>query len=838
MPEPQEWIYYELMWRIYALRAPIPLPWWVQQYFRRWIEDYDTGLFPSKEAAFCSNSLYRYWNMVGVKDARQECLIGQSGEIEPVYDEYAISFFLFDPATRRLYFPQSPDFSGGPATLVQNWRDRYLPELITRYAAPLGVTVEERVLATTVGIDQKSMALVRLAVTSESPAHSDFWFCVSISPAGPTGFRRHDRARSFVDPRWLQFLRYLPSEARLEVNQHLGPVFDTPPNHFGMYGNGQGGDPNFYLRFNPYTELSTRGALNGLDTATDFFGGFCEGVLAWQVSLANLGDEFTLDVRLPIDDFQGTGDLQVLRQPPADMLEQNNTNYWMNRLDANGLQAQLPPVVSHLFDLFRTCRSVLLMLADNGEIHPGPTIYDSFWIRDSSVEGIALSLAGDFDVPTRQFGEHYTNPRIFHMDQRFAGPVSLFGFFGGEHEINDQEWDSNGQALWAFGRFDRVLGPAIAFGARVFTPYVVNGARWLRDNRTDFGLLYSGWSAEHLGDKDKPHFWDNFWASAGLWEAAQLAQRLGAPQAPELWSIYDQVRDSTSNSIRWVLDQQHQRGFWETFIPTGPGDVGRLDSTMIGTLAYFHPCRLYMGEKLGSDIDYAARQTLETIWAHFIDGGFRHDSAWRCYGPYLTLQLAHAFLLLGQLDRMDACLLWTVANAGFPRIHDAAGGSNLWQVVQGAWNEQHNYPVAKDFGLVPASWWYMGDVPHGWAAAEFLWLFRDILFFEADEDRDPQIFLAPGVMPHWLESGSVITVHDAPTNFGDIFGYELRHNPVSHTVTIDITQSTRTPVRYQYPCRLGKGIRSVEIDGSPGVIVDRLALAPAGAHQIKVEYVA
>lgn len=46
-----------------------------------------------------------------------------------------------------------------------------------------------------------------------------------------------------------------------------------------------------------------------------------------------------------------------------------------------------------------------------------------------------------------------------------------------------------------------------------------------------------------------------------------------------------------------------------------------------------------MGAKLGDEVDRAAYRTLETIWAHFIDGGFRHDTAWNCYGPYLTLQL-------------------------------------------------------------------------------------------------------------------------------------------------------------------------------------------------------
>jgi hypothetical protein len=47
----------------------------------------------------------------------------------------------------------------------------------------------------------------------------------------------------------------------------------------------------------------------------------------------------------------------------------------------------------------------------------------------------------------------------------------------------------------------------------------------------------------------------------------------------------------------------------------------------------------------------------------FVDGGFRHDAAWNCYGPYLTLQLAHAYLLIGDVKKMDALLGWCV-NAG------------------------------------------------------------------------------------------------------------------------------------------------------------------------------
>src|SRR5262249_14457324 len=136
-PQPHEWMFYEVMWRIQARGRPLPLPWWTQQYFRRWTDTFDQGLFESREGAFASNAAYRYWNMIGVKDAPQESLVGQCGEIEPVYDEYALSFFLFEPGTRRIDFPQ---FSGGPGTapLQQRMENGYLPIILTTWPSSLG----------------------------------------------------------------------------------------------------------------------------------------------------------------------------------------------------------------------------------------------------------------------------------------------------------------------------------------------------------------------------------------------------------------------------------------------------------------------------------------------------------------------------------------------------------------------------------------------------------------------------------------------------------------------------------------------------------------------------
>lgn len=829
-----ERLFYELMWQGAARNTALPRPWWVQQYFRSWVNSFDDKLFDTKESSFLSNAFYRYWNMVGVKDHHQESLIGQAGEIEPVYDEYALSFFLFDPQAGQIHYPQFAG-SDGASTLKQGWERGYLPISLTTYESALDIEVQQKVLATTVGSDQRSVVLARFAARLTGAAPVGAWLCLLVSPFGPTGFQRRVKGGQDIVDRRVTWMRYLQGEQRVLINATWGPTFDAAPDSWGLYGNNAGGgvdDAVFYLDNGFHTDLLTAGALNGAPEARDDIAGLCMGVFAWQMNLTPNNDTFTLDVRLPVDDYRGAGDLAALRADAATSLEDNNRDFWEEKLDRSGLQASLPPKVRHLFDLFRICRANVLMLSDEGQIHPGPTIYDSFWIRDSSVEGIACALSGDLNLPEQQFGSHYR--QAFNQTRECIGSVSLYGFFGGEHERNGREWDSNGQALWAIGRFDRVRGRAQAFGDGMFSPYVQDGARWLHDNRDQYGLLHSGWSAEHLGDPNKPHYWDDFWGLAGLYEAARLARRIGASESAqqELWDIYDDLTRATRDSILYVLARQRERGFRETFIPTGPADIGGLDSTMIGAVAYFHPCRLYMGQKLGQEVDNAARSTLDTIWAHFMDGGFRHDSQWNCYGPYLTLQLAHAFLLTGQVERMDQCLRWAVY-AAYARVNRGAGQE--WQAVCGAWNEQHCFPVAKDFAEVPQGSWYMGDIPHGWACAEFMLLLRDILFFEADEDADAHIYLAPGVLPDWVDDGEVIGVSHAPTVFGGEFGFTLTHDEAARTVTLAITQPS-PGVRFVYPCRFGAGVASIQADGNALPVTGNDVNLPAGTRRAIVTY--
>lgn len=823
-------MFYEVMWRTWARGIPYPMPWWLQSYFRQWPGD-TSGMFGSKEAGLASNALYRYWNMVGVKDAHQESVVGQAGEIEPVYERYAVTFFLI--ADGRLHFPQFAEVGAPSPTLAQQRQDGYLPVVLTTYHPPLGVRVEERTLSTVVGAQKHVAVLNRLVVRSVGVGTKAGQLGVAVIPVKPSGFVRYNKNRE-PQASQLAFLRYLPAEARLEANTRSGPVFLTAPTSLGLYGNDNGvNNPDHYLSASPFAALAAGGSLNAATQASDPLAGLCSAAFLWEFDVSG-GQDFQLDMWLPVDDFRGAGDFADLTAQPADNFETANATWWQQKLDGSGMQATLPPVVDHLWAQYRSSRADLLILADDGAIHPGPTIYDSFWIRDSSVEAIACVLAGDDGLAGSQLGRRHLE--VFQTGANRIGPAAAYGFFGGEHEQDAHEWDANGEALWAFGKFDRIQGSQSAFGSKVYWPYVLQGARWIRDNRSTYGILLSGWSAEHIGDRDQPHYWDDLWGLAGLYEAARIAERIGANEVAELWGAFDSLKAATAASIRWVLGQQRNEGQWETYVPSGPGGDRGLYSTIIGAAAYFHPTRLHYGAKLGDDIDRAFRFTLETIWSHFVEGGFRHDRSWQAYGPYLTLQLAHAFLLVGDVDRMDALLGWAIGNAGYSRVSRYTGATEQWQVTTGTWNEQHAYPVANDFSEMPFHDWYMGDIPHGWAAAEFMLLVRDMLFFEAGEDDIRELYIAPGIPPRWLRGGGrqTVTVRNAATTYATLLGFTLSHDEQQAQVTIEITQPI-AGVTYVYPCRLGM-VTAVTADGVPLSVSAGDVRLPAGTSHAVISY--
>ena len=221
MSEPSEQMLYEVLWRCEGEGKPFPFPWWAQQYFRHWLEA-PAGNYAGydKYSGFVQNVLYRYWNLVGVKDHHQECLVGQAGEVMPVVDPYTFVFFLFDPANRQLHFPQTLEASSVASPLEQSLDQGYLPVVQTDYRSPGGIEIHQKVLATTVGVRQRGLGLVRFKVQSSGPNPADGWLCLTVLPFGPNGLQSR---------RLITNLQYLPTEQRVKVGTFWGPAFDQAP---------------------------------------------------------------------------------------------------------------------------------------------------------------------------------------------------------------------------------------------------------------------------------------------------------------------------------------------------------------------------------------------------------------------------------------------------------------------------------------------------------------------------------------------------------------------------------------------------------------------------------
>src|SRR5947209_392336 len=161
-----------------------------------------------------------------------------------------------------------------------------------------------------------------------------------------------------------------------------------------------------------------------------------------------------------------------------------------------------------------------------------------------------------------------------------------------------------------------------------------------------------------------------------------------------------------------------------------------MDSGIVGSLVACARLQLMPAD------DPAIAATLEHARQHFcLDRAFFQAISHTGLGTYLTLQLAFVELEAGDrraLDRLFWMLQAATPTYAWPEaIHPRLGGG------------------------------CMGDGQHGWAAADFLTIVRNLLVREAAGGLD----LCTLVPQEWL--GREIEVHDAPTHHGTC-SYALR----------------------------------------------------------------
>src|SRR5262249_2775429 len=122
---------------------------------------------------------------------------------------------------------------------------------------------------------------------------------------------------------------------------------------------------------------------------------------------------------------------------------------------------------------------------------------------------------------------------------------------------------------------------------------------------------------------------------------------------------------------------------------------------------------------------------------------------WEDYTPY-ELRNVSTFIRLGWRDRAHELLAFFMAGRR-----------------PAAWNQ---WPEV--IGRDPRQPRFVGDLPHGWVASDFIRAVLDLFAFE--RDADDALVLAAGVPPQWLAAGG-ITVKGLRTPGGSL-SYSLRRD--------------------------------------------------------------
>lgn len=338
-----------------------------------------------------------------------------------------------------------------------------------------------------------------------------------------------------------------------------------------------------------------------------------------------------------------------------------------------------------------------LVLLSPGDVYPGSFTYKRFWFRDASYMASALLAAGLVSRAKRVLGN-------------FVRRQLPSGYFRSQ----EGEWDSNGQVLWTFGQYFAISGER---PDKELLAHLIKGGEWIRDKRRGGkghqhpGLLPAGFSAEHLGPNDY-YYWDDFWSVAGLRALAELCGAAGDEKRER--AFRDEADDLLQVIEQSLARAQDRNG--RAAMPAAP--LRRLDSAVIGSIVASYPLCLYESDdpRLKDTVDYLMQNCL-------VQGVFYQEMIHSGLNAYLTLHLAQAVLREGTGKHFP--LIQRIAELATPvaqwpeAIHPATGGG------------------------------CMGDGQHGWAAAEWLLMMRNLFVRE----EGSELILGSGLPPAWLQPG-------------------------------------------------------------------------------------
>jgi hypothetical protein len=451
-----------------------------------------------------------------------------------------------------------------------------------------------------------------------------------------------------------------------------------------------------------------RGAIPDRTSATDERGA-ASGALAFLVHLEPRQPR-RVTIAVPFHDKSRASD--GMRMPSIES--------WNEKLGRVAIE--LPPSGQQIVDTVRASAAYILIHRDGPSLQPGSRSYERSWIRDGSLIADGLLRLNMPDV-VREYinwysGFQYPDGKVpCCVDSRGADPVP--------------ENDSHGELIYLVAEYfrhthDRDLVSHV-------WPHIVLAVNYidkLRRTQTapEFkGLLPASISHEGYSAKPQHSFWDDFFAAKGLSDAVYLAHEMGF--RPEE-KTYTKIRDEFEHDLLTAID----RAMVAHNIDYIPGCV---------ELGDFDPTSTTIAISPGGQLSrLPSRALAATFDRYFAEARARAAGTkeWDNYTPY-ELRTVGAFIRLGQPQRAHELLDFFFKGQRPPEWRE-------WAEV--VWRDPK----------VPK---FIGDMPHGWVASDYIRSVLDMFVYDRD---DGALVIGGGVLPEWVSEAPGVTVKNLSTHQG------------------------------------------------------------------------
>ncbi|MGA9335123.1 MAG: discoidin domain-containing protein [Rudaea sp.] len=688
-----------------------------------------------------------YWTVVGVDGGPSPALISEDGAIEPAKASFSVEPFLLDGDKL---------VSWADVTPKQSLLDGYLPMPHVEWNSgglQLGID------AFAAGTPNHSQVLVRYRLSNSGNAAREITLLLAVRP-----FQVNPPAQFLNTSGGTSPIRDLAWNGHaVVVNGKPGVLPLTPPTQFSASSYDAGQIPRRLVR-EPWPAAKS--------VHDDF--GFASGALVYKLSLPAHGNT-EVGLRLPMTSTIKAPALDAM-SAPAWIAGQMQTvaNSWRKKL--NRVALKLPPQAQRIGNTLRTALADILITRDGPALRPGTRSYARSWIRDGAMMADAL-LRLDAVGPVRDYVDWYASHQFADgkvpccVDWRGADPVP--------------ENDSQGELIHVMAQLYRYTGDRAELQKN--WPHAVAAVGYMDSlrasergaaNRTGprrafYGLMPASISHEGYSAKPMHSYWDDFWSLTGYDDAVDMANAQGKPdQAARIARSRERFRHDLFASIALAVKQ---RGI--DFIP-GCAELGDFDPT--STTIALSPA----GQR-ASLPKILLHNTYTRYWNEFVA---RRDGRrpWKDYTPY-EWRNVDAMLRLGWRDRAMQALDFFFDSGERP------AGWNQWAEV-----------VGRD----PREIRFVGDMPHGWVASDFIRSVLDLFAYQRYADR--ALVLAAGVPAAWLENGG-IAISGLATPYGHI-GYSLEQR--GDAVELKIAAGAHPPGGFVLAWPLQQPPGATTIDGA------------------------